>query len=1150
MQRIGHDALEAATQHYQSETGARRGETGNMTDDQHDLKAWAEQGDQDAFASLSQRYAGLMHGICLRILRRDDLAADAEQAVLLLLARNASALSSRSSIAGWIVVTSRYVALHALRAETRRQKHEHAAGKQSMPQTHTEQQPVGDMSLHLDEGLSKLPEHEREAIVLRHIIGLEWSDIASQLKLKRNTIEKRVSRGLNRLRSHLSRQTESISHTGIAVMLGQLPVAAPGMQSLSAGIAAGKASATAQTLAQSAGSITGPLGILGSAGLIKSMTAAALVVAVSCAAWLASTHEADNPPPVQEQSVSIVDDTEDDMHALEPPGEDRPPAPEQRPPLIIHHPHTADRISSIACKAADDGSLIATFDMFKDELRIWDGSRPDRLLYAAEGGFSAVAFSADNTQVATLEFRSDHALNIWSWPEMQLLQTIDIAGKHQNNAFLEFLDNSQRLVVSSSDKIVMYDIDKEQQSAVELISPQITQRKEAIEKELQKLNLAMMANALNPQHTKKMRERKAELTLEKMKIGSGSKYIQALISSDDQYIVGLDSMPKTLQTPVICNAENGMFLRQCEAFDVKDIDEKRHIRNNMCLSPDGSTIAATYSFMDKQQNKKWTLTLWDLASGRIIQHQTHDSDSAPRNMVFLNNEALALSILQNRQYHLFRWSVSQSKLEPIEALQGMNVPVCWPLDATHKRLAVGDWKGPMHIYDTEQQSLQRWQLTDQQQDCSANSIALGPNSQRVATVSDNCHVALWDLKQARLQQTTQFGSATRGFSWWVHCAFAADGRSLNMIHGGQRNHRRVRFQAARWYFDEAHPRTADPITQIAGSPYAGVAVNQRWGAIIDVRAVRRIDFTSGQLLQAIPLPLPKQEVQPPFSPDICRMARPPLQGHTVNLLPPFAVNLANGTVSSRKQAAQSQTIESPNKQWTFITDKKPAWTHTKDRKSKLLNKDGAVVHQLPACSFASFNSDSTALLVQTVPVRGQTNMSNTGHSKLFVIELPEHYEPEHALTVHTLSADRRQATKGWSTYGSHLDVTLLPGGRGLLCGQGQGLFLIDVTSDELVMQFRAWNNGDWLIMSKDGYYKGSQGIERRLHMLDDLLAAAKNKRVEEFHKPENIQALLEPYLSDAESASPEVLPKITFERKQQKPGAQKPETKPERVDDF
>src|SRR5437867_581660 len=94
-----------------------------MRDDAELLGEYVERGSDEAFRSLVEQHAGIVYSAALRIVRNESMAEEVTQAVFIILARKAPSLRRKATLAGWLYRTARFVALEALRAESRRQKH-------------------------------------------------------------------------------------------------------------------------------------------------------------------------------------------------------------------------------------------------------------------------------------------------------------------------------------------------------------------------------------------------------------------------------------------------------------------------------------------------------------------------------------------------------------------------------------------------------------------------------------------------------------------------------------------------------------------------------------------------------------------------------------------------------------------------------------------------------------------------------------------------------------------------------------------------------------------------------------------------------------------------------------------------------------------
>src|SRR5438093_10828571 len=96
-------------------------------DDAALLRQFLSNRSEQAFEQLVRRYVDLVYSAALRQVNDPPGAQDVTQTVFTLLATKASTIRAGESLAGWLLVTTRYVAINTLRSESRRRRHEHEA---------------------------------------------------------------------------------------------------------------------------------------------------------------------------------------------------------------------------------------------------------------------------------------------------------------------------------------------------------------------------------------------------------------------------------------------------------------------------------------------------------------------------------------------------------------------------------------------------------------------------------------------------------------------------------------------------------------------------------------------------------------------------------------------------------------------------------------------------------------------------------------------------------------------------------------------------------------------------------------------------------------------------------------------------------------
>jgi RNA polymerase sigma factor (sigma-70 family) len=195
------------------------GVIGVMNDGADDslLSAWCAAGSEEAFTALAKRYGGLLYHAAKRRTGREDLAQEAAQTALLILARKAPRLRHLPCLSGWLHRTACYEASKLLRRE-----HRHEARMKHLP-TYDEENPESSwqsaMPL-LDQALDALPERDRQVIFLKYFDGLSFEQMAVRFGGEPAAWRQRGSRAVEKLRGSLAKRGVMISATTISTGLG------------------------------------------------------------------------------------------------------------------------------------------------------------------------------------------------------------------------------------------------------------------------------------------------------------------------------------------------------------------------------------------------------------------------------------------------------------------------------------------------------------------------------------------------------------------------------------------------------------------------------------------------------------------------------------------------------------------------------------------------------------------------------------------------------------------------------------------------------------------------------------------------------------------------------------------------------------------
>ena len=178
---------------------------GGRATDRQLLSQFVDHHDDAAFAELVSRYSSLVMGLCRRTLRDEHGAEDAFQATFLVLARRASHIRKRSSLAGWLYAVAYRTALRTA-AQRQRRREQVLLDEMTDPYDVLAQVTSRYEQQLLDEELLRLSAKYREPLVLRYLMGKSNRQVAAELGLTEHVVEGRLKRGRDRLRLRLARR--------------------------------------------------------------------------------------------------------------------------------------------------------------------------------------------------------------------------------------------------------------------------------------------------------------------------------------------------------------------------------------------------------------------------------------------------------------------------------------------------------------------------------------------------------------------------------------------------------------------------------------------------------------------------------------------------------------------------------------------------------------------------------------------------------------------------------------------------------------------------------------------------------------------------------------------------------------------------------
>lgn len=179
-----------------------------------ELVARSMSGDAESFNQLILRWERPIYALAYRVIGRDEDARDVVQETFLRAFRALPGFKGQAKFSSWLY----RIALNLCRDWIRRRRRTpivEAPEGIDIIELASEKGPVEsiedlvarrEMSRVVAEGMQKLPEEQRTAIVLKEYHGLTFQEIAELQGCPLSTVKTRLYQGLSVLRRHLERQ--------------------------------------------------------------------------------------------------------------------------------------------------------------------------------------------------------------------------------------------------------------------------------------------------------------------------------------------------------------------------------------------------------------------------------------------------------------------------------------------------------------------------------------------------------------------------------------------------------------------------------------------------------------------------------------------------------------------------------------------------------------------------------------------------------------------------------------------------------------------------------------------------------------------------------------------------------------------------------
>jgi RNA polymerase sigma factor (sigma-70 family) len=186
-----------------------------MVDDRQLVAALLGKDRDSALAECVRRYGQMVKRSAWRITGDEHLAEDVCQAVFLVLVRKAGSLINVKFLGAWLYRVAVTAARDVAKSQARRQKRE----QESLMVAQAHAKLATTLLRGVDQAVSRLPESYRQVIVAHYFQGQSYAEVSAKLGLPEETVKKRGTRGVRRLRKYLSATVPGLTLTALGSVL-------------------------------------------------------------------------------------------------------------------------------------------------------------------------------------------------------------------------------------------------------------------------------------------------------------------------------------------------------------------------------------------------------------------------------------------------------------------------------------------------------------------------------------------------------------------------------------------------------------------------------------------------------------------------------------------------------------------------------------------------------------------------------------------------------------------------------------------------------------------------------------------------------------------------------------------------------------------
>lgn len=181
-------------------------------------------GDEEVFEELVKRYQKKVYNSTYRMMGNHEDAWDLAQETFLRVYRSLHRFQGKSSFSTWLFTITTNICRDELRKRQRRVKTHSLSQPIQVKDGEIEREIVDDSMIPEDISINrelrdeiqgiidKLPDDQKEVIVLRELQGFSYEEIAEIIGVALGTVKSRISRGRRNLREELGSLVSSIDH--------------------------------------------------------------------------------------------------------------------------------------------------------------------------------------------------------------------------------------------------------------------------------------------------------------------------------------------------------------------------------------------------------------------------------------------------------------------------------------------------------------------------------------------------------------------------------------------------------------------------------------------------------------------------------------------------------------------------------------------------------------------------------------------------------------------------------------------------------------------------------------------------------------------------------------------------------------------------